>query len=140
MLKRKATASWEGTLRDGNGKMSFGTYNDLPFGFSSRFENGEGTNPEELIGAAHAGCFTMAFNVGMEREGFKADYVNTEATVNFEKKDEGWRITKILLTVKARVPGIVESKFQELAKAAKAGCPVSNALSVDIELDATLEQ
>ena len=141
MLKRKATAKWEGTLKDGSGSMNFGTYTNMPYSFTSRFENGEGTNPEELIGAAHAGCYSMAFNVGLEQAGFNAEYVQTEATVGFEKKEGGWEITKITLTVNAKVPGISEDKFNELAEGAKKGCPISKALAaVDIELDATLHQ
>ena len=139
MLKRKASAQWTGTLRDGEGKMNFGTYENLPFGFSSRFESGQGTNPEELIAAAHSGCYSMAFNVGLENAGFNAEYVKTEATADFEKTEAGWRITKITLRVNAKVDGLENDQFQELANAAKEGCPISNALSMPIELEATLD-
>lgn len=139
MVKRKATAKWEGTLMDGSGSMTYGTYTGN-FSFTSRFEEGEGTNPEQLIGAAHAGCFSMAFNVGLERAGFNAEYVNTEAVVDFNKLDEGWRITGILLKTQAKIPEITEDKFQELANAAKEGCPISNVLSAPITLEATLVQ
>jgi len=138
MLKRKASAKWEGTLQEGSGSMNFGTYKNMPYSFTSRFENGEGTNPEELIGAAHAGCYSMAFNVGLERAGFKAEYVKTEATVGFEKVDGDWTITKVTLDVNASVPDISEEKFQEIANGAKEGCPISRLLDTEIVLNATL--
>lgn len=140
-IKRKASAKWEGTLKEGKGTMSFGTYTDLNYSFSRFKEDGEGTNPEELIGAAHAGCFSMAFNVSLERAGYKAKSVETDAEVMFDKLDEGWRITKIKLICNATVPDISEDEFMELANGAKEGCPISNALSaIDIELDANLNQ
>ena len=138
-LKRTAHANWKGTLKDGSGSMDFGTYKNLNYGFTSRFENGEGTNPEELIAAAHAGCFTMAFNVALERAGFLPDYVDTDANVKFEKLDEGWRITNIHLVTTAKIDGISNDQFQEIANNSKNGCPISNALAaIPITLEANL--
>jgi len=109
------------------------------YSFSSRFEEGTGTNPEELIGAAHAGCFSMAFSAGLERNNFKPSYVSTSAKVHLNKVGEGFRITLVELATEAKVPGIDEAKFHELAEAAKTGCPVSQALSAtQIKLEAKL--
>jgi lipoyl-dependent peroxiredoxin len=129
MAIRTATAQWDGSLRDGSGRMRLGggAY-DGAYSFQSRFEEGEGTNPEELIGAAHAGCFSMAFAADLGRAGFEPKRVSTTARVNLVKRDEGFTITRIELDTEADVPGIDESKFQEVAEAAKNGCPVSRAL------------
>jgi len=130
MPVRKAEAQWNGTLLEGNGrmKMATGAY-DGPFSFKSRMENGEGTNPEELIAAAHAGCFSMAFSAGLGKAGFTPKRIHTTASVHFDKVDGGFAITGIDLDTEAEVPGIDEAEFQELAEAAKQGCPVSKALA-----------
>jgi osmotically inducible protein OsmC len=112
---------------------------DTQYSFSTRFENGVGTNPEELIGAAHAGCFSMAFSAALEKAGFKADRVATEAAVSLEKSDAGFSITAVHLNVTGKVPGIDNAKFQEIATGAKAGCPVSRVLNAKITMDAKLE-
>lgn len=141
MPVRKAEASWEGGLREGKGRMKLGSGDlDVAFSFTTRFENEPGTNPEELIGAAHAGCFTMSLGAGLERAGFTAKSISTTANVTFEKTEPGFRITKIGLVTEATVDGVSEDEFQERVKAAKEGCPISNALSPDIEVtvEATL--
>lgn len=140
MVKRNANAIWKGTLKGGSGSMSYGTYKGN-FSFSSRFENGEGTNPEELLVAAHAGCFSMAFSLELETAGFTPNQVETKASATFEKIEEGWRITSITLNTRGDVPNIDEAKFVELAENAKKGCPISNALSSNIKivLDAKLK-
>ena len=130
MPVRTASAEWKGTLAKGSGvmKMESGAYEGA-FSVPSRFENGNGTNPEELIAAAHAGCFSMALTAGLTRGGFQVDTVNTSAAVHIDKGDDGWSITKIHLTCEAKVGEIDDAAFQEQASAAKAGCPVSKALS-----------
>jgi len=141
MAKRKASARWDGSLTEGNGTMRLATGGyDGPYSFRSRFEEGEGTNPEELIAAAHAGCFSMALSGELGRAGYTAESVETEATVHLEKVGEGFGITRIDLRSRARVPGVDEAEFQKSAQAAKEGCPVSQALrAVDaIELEAEL--
>ena len=138
---RSAKAVWEGSISQGNGKMMMasGAY-EGPFSVGSRFEEEAGTNPEELIAAAHAGCFSMALSSGLTQAGTPPNRIDTEAKVHIEKLEEGWRITQINLTVEAEVPGIDESAFLEQAEAAKAGCPVSNALAAvpSITLEAKL--
>lgn len=139
-MKRKASAVWNGGLKDGNGKMSSdsGVLSDTQFSFSTRFENGIGTNPEELIAAAHAGCFSMAFSAELEKAGFTAESVSTNSTLTFEKTDAGFTITTIHLDVVASVPGIDAENFAKIAEGAKGGCPVSRALTAEITLDAKL--
>ena len=134
------TAKWQGGLKDGKGAISTksGALNECPYGFASRFEGKPGTNPEELIGAAHAGCFTMALSLILSEAGLTADEMNTQADVTLEKLADGFAITKVHLTLKAKVPGCDNAKFQELAAKAKAGCPVSKLLKAEITLDATL--
>ena len=143
MPKRKAEARWDGSLETGQGtmRMASGAY-EGPYSFQSRFEEGEGTNPEELIAAAHAGCFSMAFSGELGRAGHDPESVETNATVHLEKSDEGFTITRIELDTRARVPGIDDSDFQRIAEAAKAGCPVSRALGAvgSIEVKAELVQ
>lgn len=129
MPVRSAEAEWKGNLLEGSGHMKMGTSYDGPFTFKSRMENGPGTNPEELIAAAHSGCFSMAFSATLAKNGFSPKRVHTKAGVRFEKVGEGFAITSIDLTTEAEVPGIEEAKFQELAEAAKNGCPVSKALA-----------
>jgi len=140
MPVRTASARWEGTLREGNGRVRLGSgVFEGAYSFTSRFEEGTGTNPEELLAAAHAGCFAMALNATLERNGFTAESVDTEARVKLERGEEGFRITRIELEARARVPGIDEQKFQELAQQAKDGCPLSQALkAVEITLAAEL--
>lgn len=130
MPVRKAEAEWKGTLLEGNGhmKMATGAY-DGPFTFKSRMESGPGTNPEELIAAAHAGCFSMAFSAGLGKAGFNPKRVHTTASVHFNKVDTGFAITSIDLETEAEIPGIDDARFQELAEGAKNGCPVSKALA-----------
>jgi osmotically inducible protein OsmC len=134
------TAVWHGGLKDGKGAISTksGALKDYPYGFASRFEGKPGTNPEELIGAAHAGCFTMALSLILGDAGFKADEMNTKADVTLEKQGDGFAITKVHLTLRAKIPGCDKAKFDELAGNAKAGCPVSKLLKAEITLDASL--
>ena len=140
MPVRKASAVWNGTLKEGNGtmKMQSGAY-EGKYSFGSRFEENPGTNPEELIAAAHAGCFSMALSGGLTKAGFTPERVETSAKAHLEKVGEGFKITRIQLACQATIPGIDDATFQEIAAGAKAGCPVSQALAgVDISLDATL--
>ncbi len=140
MPVRKAEAVWEGGLMSGKGTVKFGGGAfEGAYSYSSRFEEGTGTNPEELIAAAHAGCFSMAFSAGLEKAGYTPRRVSTTAHVTIEKVDAGFRITRIHLETEAEVPGIGEAEFQRLAEEAKAGCPVSQALqAVTISLNAKL--
>jgi lipoyl-dependent peroxiredoxin len=141
MPTRTADASWEGSLTEGNGtmRMASGAY-EGPYSFTSRFEEGEGTNPEELIAAAHAGCFSMALSGELGKAGYDPESVESEAIVHLEKEGEGFAIKRIELRTRARVPGISDEQFQEAAEGAKKGCPVSQALAAveSIELDAQL--
>ena len=142
MPKRKADARWDGSLQDGHGTMRLATGSfEGPYTFQSRFEEGEGTNPEELIAGAHAGCFSMALSGELGQAGHAAESVETTATVHVEKVPEGFAITRIELDTRARVPGIEDDEFQRIAEDAKKGCPVSQALAAveSIELNATLE-
>jgi osmotically inducible protein OsmC len=134
------TAVWKGGLKDGKGAISTGSgaLKDYPYGFASRFEGKPGTNPEELIGAAHAGCFTMALSLILGEAGFTADEMNTKAEVTIVKQGDGFAITKSHLTLQAKIPGIDEAKFRELAGAAEKNCPVSKLLNCEIGLDARL--
>ncbi len=138
MADRKASAIWEGTLKDGKGSMHFADY-DGPFTFASRFEEGKGTNPEELLGAAHAGCYSMALSGGLTEAGFTPEKIETTAHVALRNVDGKATITQSHLVTKAKVPGISPEKFLEIAEATKLGCPVSRALSgVEISLEAEL--
>jgi lipoyl-dependent peroxiredoxin len=141
MPKRTADARWDGSLQEGNGtmRMASGAY-EGPYTFQSRFQEGDGTNPEELIAAAHAGCFSMALSGDLGRAGHEAESVETRATVHLDKLDEGFGITRIELDTKARVPGLGDDEFQQIAEGAKKGCPVSRALASvgSIELNAQL--
>ena len=141
MAVRSANAVWEGDLKGGKGKVKLGSGAfEGAYSFSSRFEEGRGTNPEELIGAAHAGCFSMALSAGLGRAGFTPTRIQTEARVHLEKAEDGFKISRIQLLTEAEVPGIDARKFQEEAEAAKKGCPVSKALAgVSIELNAKLK-
>ncbi|MEK7702606.1 MAG: OsmC family protein [Nitrospirota bacterium] len=140
MAVRTSTAVWNGTLKEGNGNMTVGSgaYNG-PFSFASRFESAGGTNPEELIAAASAGCFSMALSAGLGKNGFTATKVSTTAKAYLEKVGEGFGITKIELTCEAQVPGIDDAKFAEIAEGTRTGCPVSKALAgVEIALTTKL--
>ena len=138
MPVRTAQAVWEGDLRSGKGRMKFGSF-EGPYSFSSRFEEGQGTNPEELLAAAHAGCFSMAFSNGLAKAGFPPKSVRTTAKATLEKVGEGSKITTITLATEGNVPGIDDAKFQGIAEDAKRNCPVSQALTgVKISLQAKL--
>jgi lipoyl-dependent peroxiredoxin len=141
-MQRAATAVWNGTLKEGKGTISTasGILSDAPYSFVTRFENGQGTNPEELIAAAHAGCFTMALSAQLSTMNFTPDSLRTKATVTLEKLDAGWTISKIHLDVAARVPGISSSAFEAAAASAKTNCPVSRLLKAEITMAASLEQ
>ncbi len=138
---RKAWAVWKGGLKDGGGTISTesGVLNATAYGFKSRFENGKGTNPEELIGAAHAGCFSMALSLILGEAGLTPQKIETHAAVTLEKVGAGFEITASHLTVSAIVPGMDSVKFLELANKAKAGCPVSKLMKAQISMDAKLE-
>jgi osmotically inducible protein OsmC len=137
---RKATAVWRGAGRDGDGDLTTdsGVLSKTPYSFRTRFESEPGTNPEELIAAAHAGCFTMALAFQLQAAGLTADELTTEAAVTLEQEGQGFKIAKSALTLSARIPGIDQAKFEELTKAAETGCPVSKVLNAEITLDATL--
>jgi osmotically inducible protein OsmC len=140
---RTGSAVWNGTIKDGSGSLTTpsGVLSSTPYSFKMRFEDEtgrSGTNPEELIAAAHAGCFSMALSGQLTKAGFTPDSLATSAAVTLEQKDGGFAITKVHLTLEAKVPGITEAQFQELAGAAKAGCPVSKVLNAEITLAATL--
>jgi osmotically inducible protein OsmC len=140
MAKRTASAVWEGTLKDGKGRVKLGSGAfEGQYSFASRFEEGTGTNPEELIGAAHAGCFSMALAAGLTRAGFNPTRINTSASVSLEKVGEAFKITTIELTTEAQIPNIEEGAFLEQAETAKNNCPVSQALAgTKINLNAKL--
>ncbi|AVR96118.1 OsmC family protein [Pseudoduganella armeniaca] len=139
-MKTHGSAVWSGGIKDGKGAISTqsGAIKDYPYGFASRFEGKPGTNPEELIGAAHAGCFTMALSLILGEAGLTAEQMNTKAEVTLDKLDDGYAITAVHLTLEAKIPGADDAKFQELAGKAKAGCPVSKLLNTKITLDAKL--
>jgi osmotically inducible protein OsmC len=137
---KKAWAVWRGGFRDGGGTISTetGVLKEAPYGAKSRFENGRGTNPEELIGAAHAACFSMALSLMLEQAGLTAEKIETRAVVTLEKLASGYEITSSHLTVTAKIPGADRAKFDELANKAKDGCPVSKLLKTKITMEATL--
>jgi osmotically inducible protein OsmC len=139
-MKRTASAVWNGDLKQGRGALSApsGVLNKTPYGFTSRFEGAPGTNPEELIAAAHAGCFTMALSAALGRAGFTPDELSTTATVSLDQVAGNWTITTVQLELTGRVPGIEAAKFEEIAKDAKANCPVSRVLNAEITLSARL--
>lgn len=140
-MKRTGSAVWQGGIRDGKGTVSTesGVLDGAQYSFSTRFEEGKGTNPEELLAAAHAGCFSMALSKQLNDAGLTADSINTTAAVRLEKTDAGFSITKVHLDVTARVPGADAAAFETAANNAKAGCPVSRLLKADITMDARLE-
>ena len=142
MMKRNGSAEWIGSLKEGKGSVSTssGILNKTPYSFKTRFEEEQGTNPEELIAAAHASCFSMAFAGQLEKEGLKADRIKTTATVSLEKTDEGFSIPAIHLQVMAKVPNANQDNFNKAANNAKEGCPVSKLLKAKITMEATLEK
>jgi lipoyl-dependent peroxiredoxin len=139
-MQRKASARWQGTAKEGSGTLSVasGTLKETPFSFVARFGDGKGTNPEELIAAAHAGCFTMALSFMLNNEGYTADAIDTEATLTMDQVNGSWTVTAIHLTTRARIPTIEAAKFAEIASNAKANCPISRLLNATITLDAAL--
>lgn len=141
-MQRKGSAVWTGGLKDGKGTVSTqsGVLKDTQYSFATRFENGVGTNPEELLAAAHAGCFSMAFSAQLGELGLKADRIATEATISLEKGDSGFSITSSHLVMTAKIPNATEEQFQTAANNAKAGCPVSKLYNTKITLDAKLEK
>jgi lipoyl-dependent peroxiredoxin len=140
-MKRKASAVWQGGLKDGKGTISTdsGVLSDTQYSFSTRFENGIGTNPEELIGAAHAGCFSMALSGQLGNAGLVAESIKTTATVTLDKTEAGFTVTEVHLDVSARVPGASQEAFETAANNAKAGCPISRLLKAKITMEARLE-
>ncbi|HVM59595.1 MAG TPA: OsmC family protein [Verrucomicrobiae bacterium] len=140
-MKRKASAVWNGGLKDGKGAISTesGVLQDTQYSFSTRFENGIGTNPEELIAAAHAGCFSMALSAQLSGSNLRPDRIATTATVTLEKLDAGWTLTAVHLDVSAKVPNATPAAFETAARNAKAGCPISRVLNATISMEARLE-
>ncbi|MFT8718381.1 OsmC family protein [Acetobacter sp.] len=140
-IKKYGTAHWEGGIKDGKGLISTesGALKDQPYGFNTRFEDKPGSNPEELIGAAHASCFTMALSLILGEAGYTATGLDTKAVVSLEKQGDGFAITTIQLTLEGNVPGIEQAEFVELAEKAKANCPVSKLFTANITLDASLK-
>ena len=140
-MTKKAWAVWKGSLKEGGGTISTetGVLNEAPYGFKARFEDGKGTNPEELIGAAHAGCFSMALSLMLGEAGLTAEKIETHAAVTLEKVGDGFEITASHLDVVAKVAGADPAKFAEVANRAKAGCPVSKLMKAKITMDAKLQ-
>jgi osmotically inducible protein OsmC len=140
-IKRKGSAVWSGGLKDGKGAVSTGSgvLKDSQYGFNTRFEDGPGTNPEELIGAAHAGCFTMALSGQLGKAGMTAQELRTTATVSMEKQGEGFSITAVHLDLVAKIPGASQEAFDQAANTAKENCPVSKLLNAEITLTSRLE-
>lgn len=141
-MERRASAVWKGGLKDGSGEFSApsGVFSHVPYSFTTRFENAPGTNPEELIAAAHASCFSMALSAQLGGANLTAESINTTANLKMEKLDAGWAITAIHLDVKAKVPKADDMAFQKAAENAKAGCPVSKVLKANITMNAVLEK
>ena len=139
-MNKFASAHWEGDIKNGKGTISTqsGALKEQPYGFNTRFEDEPGTNPEELIGAAHAGCFSMAFSLELGNAGYTADSIDTKAKVTLDKDGDGFSITRIHLDMNAKIPGIDDAEFQKIANGAKEGCPVSKVLNAEITLDAKL--
>ena len=139
-MKRTASARWQGGLKDGRGTISTesGVLGNVQYSFGTRFEQGKGTNPEELIAAAHAGCFSMALSAQLEKAGLKAESIETTAAVTLDKKETGWEVTESHLEVTARIPNASAERFQAAANEAKAGCPISRLLNAKITMNASL--
>ena len=140
-MHRKASAIWQGGLKDGKGAISTdsGVLSQTQYSFGTRFENGKGTNPEELIAAAHAGCFSMALSAELGKSGMTPTSIETSATVTLEKLDAGWTVSKVYLDVKAKIPGADASAFNAAAETAKENCPISKLLKATITMQAALE-
>jgi len=140
-MKRKASAVWNGTLKEGRGAISTesGVLQDAQYSFGTRFEDGKGTNPEELIAAAHSGCFSMALSAQLTNAGTPPESVATEATVTLEKKEAGFTVTAVHLDVVAKVPGATQESFETAANNARSGCPISRLLNAEITMTARLE-
>ena len=140
-MKRNASAHWEGGLKDGKGTVSTesGVLSGTQYSFSTRFENGKGTNPEELIAAAHAGCFSMALSGQLGNAGLTAQSIDTTATVTFEKLEAGFTVTEVQLKLVAKIPGADKAAFETAANNAKTGCPISRLLNARITMEAALE-
>lgn len=140
-MQRKASAEWRGGLKDGKGTISSGSgvLENTQYSFGTRFEEGKGTNPEELIAAAHAGCFAMALSAQLGEAGMTAESIRATATVTLDKVEGGWAVTKSHLDVQARIPGADRAKFEQAAQNAKAGCPISKLLKAEITMLANLE-
>jgi osmotically inducible protein OsmC len=141
-MKRTATAQWQGDLKAGNGNLSTasGVLSSTPYSFHTRFEDGNGTNPEELLAAAHAGCFTMALSAQLANAGFTAKSLETTCTITLEKQPDGFAITESHLELKASVPGASREQFDQAVNSAKTGCPVSKLYKANITLTSTLEE
>jgi lipoyl-dependent peroxiredoxin len=140
-IKKTASAHWQGGIKDGKGRISTqsGALKDNPYGFNTRFEDQPGTNPEELIGAAHAGCFSMALSKELEERGMLAESIDTQAEVWLEKEAGGFRISAVHLSLRARIPGADRDKFEQAVETAKTNCPVSKLLNAEISLQMTLD-
>jgi osmotically inducible protein OsmC len=140
-MKKTASAHWQGGIKDGKGTMSTesGALSEVPYGFNTRFEDQPGSNPEELLGAAHAGCFSMALSKELGDAGMTADSIETRAEVTLEKKDGGFAITAVHLSLHAKIPGAQRTAFEKAVEAAKTGCPVSKVLNAIITLEAVLD-
>jgi len=140
-MQRKGSAIWQGDLKTGKGTVSTdsGVLSQTQYSFSTRFENGKGTNPEELIAAAHAGCFTMALSAQLGNAGLTPEKLETTATITFDKLEAGWTVTKILLDVKGKVPKADKAAWEKATEAAKTGCPISRLLNTTITMQAKLE-
>lgn len=139
-MERRATAVWQGGLKDGKGTLTTESkvLSNTPYSYSTRFEGSPGTNPEELLGAAHAGCFTMALSAQLAELGIKSERIETKATITFEKLDAGFTITRSHLDVSVRAPGAERAKFEQGAEKARTGCPMSKVLRAEISMDARL--
>ncbi|AEF20221.1 MULTISPECIES: OsmC family protein [Pseudomonas] len=140
-MKKTASAHWQGGIKDGKGTISTqsGVLKEQPYGFNTRFEDKPGTNPEELIGAAHAGCFSMALSKELGEAGMTAESIDTKAEVTLDKQDGGFAITAVHLSLKAKIPGADRAAFEKAVETAKTGCPVSKVLNAEITLEAVLE-
>ena len=140
-MDRKAKAQWKGDLKSGTGTISStsGVLSNTPYSFRDRFEDGKNTNPEELLAAAHAACFSMALSLMLQNEGLKADSIDTNCTISLEKEGDGFAIKRSHLELRARIPGASEAAFNRATQAAKEGCPVSKLFDAEITLDAKLE-
>jgi osmotically inducible protein OsmC len=140
-MQRKASAVWQGGLKEGKGTVSTesGVLSQAQYSFGTRFENGKGTNPEELIAAAHAGCFSMALSAELGKSGITPEKIETSAAVSLEKLESGWTVTQVHLDVRAKIPGATKAAFEAAADSAKKNCPISRLLNAKISMQTTLE-